>query len=162
MMNLRILKKLSKRAVPLLHEIGEKRTIFPAEKEDNFHGLIVRDMARLERIGSVHTDVIDRQRHVATLAPKCRQGTARPYVKCYLSQHPLKGTPMVGCVSGYYEPEWSEETAYGALRNWVRWSFFEYDSKADEGRFIRSFKRPSDVFRAAAELLSKNQPQVTR
>ncbi|MTH94977.1 hypothetical protein [Roseibium sp. RKSG952] len=161
-MNLRTLKKLSKRAVPLLHQIGEKRTIFPAEKDENYHGLIIRDMTRLERYGASHADVINPQLHVATITPKCRQGTSQPYVKCYLSQHPIKGTPMVGEVSGYYEPEWSEETAYEALLGWVRWNFFEYDPKTEDGRFTRSFKHSSDVFRAATELLSQNQPNVTK
>lgn len=158
-MNLRILKKLSKRAVPLLHQLGEKRTIFSAKKEENYHGLIIKDMTRLERWGSSHANAINSQRHVATITPKCRQGTEQPYVKCYQPQHPIKGTPMVGWVSGYYEPEWIEETTYEALLNRVIWAFFEYNATGG-GRFTKSFRYPSDVFRSAAELLSRSQPHV--
>lgn len=161
-MNLRILKKLSKRAVPLLHQIGETRTVFPAEKEENYHGMIIRDMTRLERFGSSNTDKMTAHLHVATIAPKCRQGTRHPYVKCYLSPHPIKGTPMVGGMSGYYEPEWSEETAYGVLLRWVRNNFFKYDPKTENCRFTGSFKNSSDVFRAATELLSQKQPHLTK
>lgn len=31
------------------------------------------------------------------------------------------GTPMIGGVTGYFEPEWDETTAYGLLSDIVRW-----------------------------------------
>lgn len=69
---------------------------------------------------------------------------------------PLKGTIMVGAVSGYYEPEWDEETAWDSLKGIIRWSFVEYDQDADELRSTReiNFRRPGEVFRAAEDLLA--------
>lgn len=154
-MNLRTLKKLSKRAAPYLPKIGDTRAQFLAEKGENYHGLIIRDMTRLERCCSVHTDVINKQTHVATISPKCRVGTRYPYVKLSLPCHPLKGTPMVGGVSGYYEPEWDEETAWGALVNWVYGQFFAYNPNTDEAYCSRKFSGVAAIFRAADELLSE-------
>ena len=34
---------------------------------------------------------------------------------------------MVGAMSGYYEPEWDEETAWEALRKAVFWHYVEID-----------------------------------
>lgn len=153
-MNLRTLKKLSKRAAPYLSKIGDTREQFLAKKDENYHGLIIRDMNRLERCASAHADVTCEQTHVATISPRCRAGTQYPFVKLSLPCHPLKGTPMVGDVSGYYEPEWDEETAWTALRNWVVGQFFGYDSKTNEVFCTRTFSTPGEIFDAADELLS--------
>lgn len=42
---------------------------------------------------------------------------ARKFCRC--ESHPLKGTPMTGAMSGYYEPEWDERTAWEELVNHV-------------------------------------------
>jgi hypothetical protein len=154
-MNLRILKKLSKRAAPYLERIGDTREQFKAVKDENLHGLIIKDMTRLERRPSSHGDVIDKESHVATLQPKCRQGTRYPYVSLSYPYAPLKGTIMVGGVSGYEQPEWDEETAWGALSNWVWGHFFEYDPENDIAFYSRTFRTPSEIFAAADELLSQ-------
>lgn len=91
-MNLRTLKKLSKRAAPILiAHYGLE--VFIAERGDNYHGLEIRCHHKPK---------------------KCRRS-------CDCKWHPLKGTPMVGEMSGYYEPEWSEETAWERLGQLVHW-----------------------------------------
>ena len=153
-MNLRTLKKLSKRAAPYLERIGDTRNMFKAEKDHNYHGLLIRDMNRLERIPSRHMEVISVETHVATIAPKSRAGSAYPFVKLLLPSHPLKGPQMVGCMSGYYEPEWDEETAWSALSNWVYNHFMDYDPATEDVIATRRFRSPAEIFAAADELLS--------
>ena len=155
-MNLRILKKLSKRAAPYLTKIGDTREQFQAVKGDNYHGLIIWDLSKLDRCSSVHTEVVNSQSHVATIAPKCRKNSKHPYVKLSTPSHPLKGTIMVGGMCGYYEPEWDEETAWTALESWVWGQFFDYDPVADEAFYTRTFSSPSEIFAAADELLSNS------
>lgn len=160
-MNLRILKKLSKRAAPYLVRIGDKRTQFTAVDGDNFHGLKIRDITRLERTGSPNAKSVHRDMHFATIAPKCRAGTAHPYVHLSYPSNPIKGTVMVGAMEGYYEPEWDECTAWEALRNWVRGHFWEYDEKTDRAYYTRRFRNPGEIFAAADELLEARKPRPT-
>jgi hypothetical protein len=40
----------------------------------------------------------------------------------------LAGTPGFGCVSGYYEPEWSDWSALGMLRDQVYWELVPPES----------------------------------
>lgn len=89
-MNLRTLKKLSKRAAPILVQHYDLE-VFIAERGDNYHGLKIR----------------------------CPHKRGR--FTCDCEHHPLKGTPMVGEMSGYYEPEWKEETAWERLNEVVHW-----------------------------------------
>lgn len=44
---------------------------------------------------------------------------------------PLKGTLGFGRMSGYYEPEWDDESAYSALRASLFWHFVEHDSEGE-------------------------------
>lgn len=44
---------------------------------------------------------------------------------------PLKGTLGFGRMSGYYEPEWDDESAYSALRASVFWHFIEHDADGE-------------------------------
>lgn len=101
-MTLRTLKKRSKQAQPILERhfsgslIGEQ---FPAARGENYHGLVIR----------------------------CTHGSGDPCLvagrpRCECTWHPLKGTPMIGGMSGYYEPEWSEQTLYEVLSEVLRWS----------------------------------------
>lgn len=95
-MRLRTLKKLSKAAAPLMekHYPGQFGESFLAERGTNYHGLRI----------SCH----------------CPKRTDRP-VSCECQYHPLPGTPMVGAMQGYYEPEWEEETSFGWLHEAVLW-----------------------------------------
>lgn len=101
-MTLRTLKKRSKQARPILEKhfpeslIGEQ---FMAERGASYHGLVIR----------------------------CTHGSGDPCLvegrpRCECTYHPLKGTPMIGGMSGYYEPEWSEQTLYEVLSGVLHWS----------------------------------------
>lgn len=97
-MNLRILKKLSKRAAPLLahFDIGPD-ALFLAEPHECHTGLVMEGSRK------------DRWHRLAT-----RFGDA-PYA-------PLKGTPMVRRMSGGEEMEWDARTALEELAECIRWS----------------------------------------
>ncbi|MBO9589578.1 hypothetical protein [Devosia sp.] len=152
-MNLRILKKLSKRAAPLLVTLGDHREHFRAAHArtgDNYHGLIGFPRKNWERspchptyqptgTGRDRIRVTTRRGRAMVLAEPC---------------HPLKGTAMVGAVSGYYEPEWDEETAWEALTRLVYTHFTDWCAYPDPlpTRRIRSV---SDVFAAAADIINE-------
>lgn len=149
-MNLRILKKLSKRAAPYLPLLGDTRAQFLAEQDDNYHGLVISARKHWDRVGSVHADTYHEGEFV--LEPRCRAGTRLPFVKVRPPLHPWAGTIMVGAMEGYYEPEWNEETAWGALNSLVRDHFCDWDE--DGPTPTRRFRNPGDVFRAAAEMIA--------
>lgn len=156
-MNMRILKKLSKRAQPYLHRIGDRRQQFRAGKEENYTSLIIRDISRLERSCAAHTSVIGRETLFRYIAPKIREGSQFPYVTLRYPSHPIKGTIMVGGMEGYYEPEWDEETAWEALSTWVHNQFIGYDPKTQNLYPTRILRTPSEIFQAADELLEPAQ-----
>lgn len=87
-MTLRTLKKKSKQALPIMLKHYPRELtgeVFTAERGANYHGRVIR----------------------------CTHGTGDPCLvkgrpRCECTYHPLKGTPMVGAMSGYYEPEWDE------------------------------------------------------
>lgn len=153
-MNLRILKKLSKRAAPLLPLLGDRRGQFPAEAHANYHGLLIWARKHWERCPSVHTDCIRQGEYVT--APRSRAGTRYPYIKVYPPSHPWAGTVMVGETSGYYEPEWEEETAWEALDGLVRGHFCDWDENGPTP--TRRFRNASDIFRAAHEMIRERAP----
>ncbi|WP_376959676.1 hypothetical protein ABNQ39_07135 [Azospirillum sp. A26] len=115
-MNLRILKKLSKRAAPLLaHFDIELHRLLLAEKGDSYTGLLIKDRTCWDRGRSVHDEVgLHEIKHPA------RDGNGWVYMRP--PSHPLKGTPMVGRTVGYEEPEWEERTALEELMECIRWS----------------------------------------
>lgn len=149
-MNLRILKKLSKRAAPLLPLLGDRREQFLSEKGDNYHGLVIRARKHWERCPSSHADCI-RQGEIV-IAPRARAGSRRPFVKVYPPSHPWPRTVMVGGMVGYYEPEWDEETAWGALDNIVRNHFCDWNE--DGPTPTRRFRNAGDIFRGAADIIA--------
>jgi hypothetical protein len=97
MMSLRILKKLSKAAAPILvkHYAGQYGEAFLSDRHDNHTGLKTRC--------------------------KCKGKKRKREFHYCLYKYPLAGTPMVGATEGYYEPEWEEKTAYEWLHEAVRW-----------------------------------------
>ncbi len=149
-MNLRILKKLSKRAAPYLPLIGDTREQFPAETGDNYTKTLIWDRTCWERSYSAHGDRI-REGEIKWLA----RNTSRRFPWCYMAppHHPLKGTVMVGSMCGYYQPEWDEETAWESFRDWVWWQFAKYSNDGSV-HCARVFEYPGDFFRAADELLA--------
>ena len=148
-MNLRILKKLSKRAVPYLPLIGDRREQFAACRGEGHTGLVCRDRTCWQRGASSHGDIC-RPGGVEVKWRARRPARALPWCYAVAPSAPLKGTAMVGGLSGYYEPEWEEETAYEALLSWLLWATAEVDG--DDVRF-RRLRYPREVFRAADRLL---------
>lgn len=151
-MNLRILKKLSKRAAPLLEQLGDERKQFRAEPGENYHVTVIRARKHFERGRSPHADLIwpDEIKHPA------KDGNG--YVYMHPPTHPLKGTVMVGAVSGYYEPEWDEETAWDALRQQVYYHFMDYDENTSDLKPTRVLRTPSDIFAAARDMIEAGTP----
>lgn len=158
-MNLRILKKLSKRAATYLPLLGDHRQQFRSEKDDNYHGLIINARKHWERTPSVHTDIMHEGGLVLT--PRSRADHKHPFIKIYPGYHPRKGTIMVGAMQGYYEPEWEEETAWGALREIVAGEFTDWSAVARDDYAVpwltRSLRTPSDVFAAADDLVAARE-----
>jgi len=158
--NLRILKKLSKRAAPYLAQLGDKRQQFRSEPQDNYHGLVIRARKHWDRSIAVHADVIGASEGAYVIAPKCRQGTRYPFINVTPPCHPWPGTIMVGQVSGYYEPEWDEESAWGALRQLVAAHFTDWDAWANEDASrpwsTRRLRTPAEIFRAADDLVAES------
>lgn len=96
-MNRRILKKLCARAAPLLPQLGDKREQFKVEAGDAPSWTCTRmDRKDLERW---------------------------PLMRAAGYFDALPGTIGVGAITGYYDPEWSDEPAYDALAELVWWHF---------------------------------------
>lgn len=91
-MNLRILKKKSKQALAYKHHYGP---------DDREHYLA-------ERYENYHG-----------LEIRCKHKRGRFGCECHC---PLKGTPMVGGMYGYYEPEWEERTIFEEMREFMFWN----------------------------------------
>lgn len=150
-MNLRILKKLSRRAAPVLAALGDRREQFSALKGENYHNLVGFPLKNWERSPchpSYEPAPWDEHRFRITTRAGRAVVVAEP-------PHPLAGTIMVGSVSGYYEPEWSEETAWGALAERVRWHFTEYNKVTGDLEPTRLLRTPSEVLEAASAMLAE-------
>ncbi|RJF99072.1 hypothetical protein D3871_11510 [Noviherbaspirillum saxi] len=59
---------------------------------------------------------------------------------------------MVGAMSGYYESEWEEQTAWESLSRLVYDHFTGY-SHEDGWLLLRDLSSPTLIFRAARELI---------
>lgn len=163
-MNLRTLKKLSKRAAPLLPLLGDTRRQFRAEPYDNYGVPLIRDRKHWDR-STCHATYQGRNDYQIKAGAQIvfttragRRVVMRP------PMHPRKGTMMVGGMSGYYEPEWDEDTAYRALLELVREHFtdYRYDPATDDVERVplRATPSPRDVFQAAQEIIA--QPYAER
>jgi hypothetical protein len=153
-MNLRTLKKLSKRAAPLLPKLGDRREQFATAKGEGSLSHLITARKHWDR--SICGPGYEPWNNYSTSRgmPMKQVTRAGRTIVIRPPSEPRKGTVMVGCVSGYYEPEWSEETAWEALTEAVYWHFAEFD---DAGELVtaRSLRSPSDVLRAAGEILSE-------
>lgn len=157
-MNLRILKKLSKRAVPFIEkERYQKDCLFKAEREDNYTHTGRHDRKHWKRSRYKHE--ISFSKH--DISTKAKDGNG--FIN--LSQHyihPWKGTDMVGWTSGYEEPEWEEETAWDYLKNLVFIETVDYvDIPGTEDEcgcpehklvYTRKLNNPRDYFKAMKDL----------
>ncbi|MBX8803372.1 iron-containing alcohol dehydrogenase family protein [Ochrobactrum sp. MR28] len=156
-MNLRTLKKLSKRAAPLILLLGDDRQQFTATKGEDHHETFIGDRKHWDRRRCAPNYKgrndwgISRGAEIVFTTRKGNQ------VVMHTPWHPRKGTIMVGAISGYYQPEWDEKDAWSALDNIVR-SHFELYS--DEGDFLglsRVLKTPKHILVAALEILANTQ-----
>lgn len=152
-MRLRTLKKLSKRATPYLVALGYTKYIFPAKAGENYHEMSGFPRKNWERshchpshakdVGKKRTGFREGFYH------QTRKGNVlfigQPY-------HPLKGTTMIGGMDSGPEPEWSEETTYGLLRNIVECSFIEYDEETGDILKPRPLLSVTEVFEVAERL----------
>lgn len=150
-MNLRTLKKLSKVAAPILPLLGDHREQFRSVLgEDNYiGGTFISARKHWERRRTAHGGG-GRGREILVPA---RDG--RGWVRHCAPDHPRKGTVMVGATSGYYEPEWDEETAWTALERLVRSHFTDWSE--DGPVVLRKFRFPRDVLAAARELIARQE-----
>lgn len=159
-MNLRTLKKLSKRAAPFLPVLGDDRKQFPAAKWENYAHTFISDRKHW-----------DRHRVHPSCTPHNRWGSPRGEPILFVSRegrhilidpphHPRKGTIMVGATCGYYEPEWEEQCAWSALEDLVFEHFADYSDWENGPIQTRIFRNPSDILAAAAEMVAEQK--VTR
>ncbi|MBN3853802.1 hypothetical protein G3N59_10460 [Paraburkholderia sp. Ac-20340] len=146
-MNLRILKKLSKRAAPLLPLLGDCREQFRAERDGSHTGQAGIERKHWDRTSVSHGG--KPWRH--DIKFKVRRGER--WVVMSPPSSPLKGTVIVGEMSGYYEPEWDEETAWESLERIVLDHFTDWDESGPTA--LRRFRYPSDIFRAAREIIAE-------
>lgn len=156
-MNLRRLKKLSKRAAELLPLLGEKTATFPAERDANYHGTFVSDRKVWDR-RRCHPDYQPRNeyrtRRAAEIVYTTRAGqriVIRP------PTHPLKGTRMIGSMSGGEQSEWDETDAWNYLDSIVRDHFTNWERVFDEdcppgGALTRDLSSARLVLAAAREI----------
>lgn len=156
-MNLRTLKKLSKRAAPLLDQLGINLEKFPAERDDSYHGAFISDRKHWERY-PCHATYKGRNdwsfKRGAEIVFTTRSGRR---VVMSPPSHARKGTIMVGGMSGYYEPEWSEESAWAALAQHVTEHFTDWCPNDDEEAspiVTRRLNTPSEILRAAREIVA--------
>lgn len=146
-MNLRILKKLSARAAPLLTLLGDTRAQYQADREC-FFSVFVGDRKHWERspchpsntqetIGSSGW-VVD-GRAIQRILIRTRAGRSLVLSPPDIAR---RGTVMVGAMGGGETPEWDEETAWEALQFLVRVSFTDWS--ADEPEFVMDFWRNAE------------------
>ena len=157
-MNLRILKKLSKRAAPLLAALGDGREQFPAERWEDYTSSVGHDRKHWERRRARFP--LDRRGDIH-LKPRMGEGCI-VLTQCHMN--PWKGTVMLGWTVGYYEPEWEEDDAWTLLQQAVREHFTDYQEAPpvtiDDMDFpdyeiviLRRFSNPSQILKAANELV---------
>lgn len=160
-MNLRILKKLSKRAASLLSLLGDKRQQFRAEKNDNCGVPLIADRKYWKR-SRCRPDHKPRNDYSTPQGAERVAITRRGWhVLLQPPYHPGKGTVMLGASEGYEEPEWEETTAWVALSDLVFSHFTDWascgrwDGKGElPGQVLtRSLRTPREVFQAARDML---------
>lgn len=163
-MNLRTLKKLSKRAAPLLPLLGEYRQQFRAARYENYHHTFIGDRKHWER-SRCHPSYEARNGWIgcgnrgAEIVYQTRAGRT---VVIRPPTHPRKGTIMVGGMSGYYEPEWDEEDAWSALECIVFQHFNTFDPEKGNYYGTRSFPTVTSIFAAAREIIAERLMQRAR
>jgi hypothetical protein len=135
--------------------LGDCRVQFFAKSWGSYHGAFIGDRKHWER-GSCRPTFTGhnswgtpRGADIVFCTRKGRHVVMRPPV------YPRKGTVMLGSMSGYYEPEWEEECAWNALENLVRNEFMDCDENGENWRLTRTLASPSDILRAAEDLIAQ-------
>jgi hypothetical protein len=145
-LNLRILKKLSKRAAPLLALLGDDREQFRADAScKSFTHIGGHDFKHWDRMSVPHGK---RSRGDFKYLPK----HGLRWILMSDPWQPWEGTVMVGETVGHYEPEWEEQTAWEALQDAVIGHFTDWNE--DGPTALRKFDAPGDYFRAAQEIIA--------
>ena len=154
-MNLRILKKLSKRAAPLLLALGDTRQQFKCERDDGELGYIINARKHWQRRRSKDNTRWDGTPWDDRIIKPAADGNG--FIHIYSPSSPRKGTINVGRMSGYYEPEWSDTPAWYALKEFVESEFMDFDnwneSESSWPTITRDLSTPSKVFAAAHDIL---------
>lgn len=149
-MNLRVLKKLSKRAAPYLPRLGDLREQFRSERGENYHELNILDRSDFERSRCHPRYEAGTDEQIVYNTRAGHRIVMRP------PSHPKKGTVMVGGMQGYYEPEWEEECAYAALLRLVFTHFTDWEGAARRDAIPELFRplcTPTLVFAAADDMV---------
>ncbi len=165
-MNLRILKKLSKRAAPLLEAMGDSREQFKAERWSDYTTSGGHDRKHWDR-GNARNPI---NFHGYVYWP-ARSGLGHPYMRP--PKHPLKGTAMLGWSVGYYEVEYEHDDAWTLLQQAVREHFTDYrelppvtheDMEFQDFEMVevRRFRNPSQILRAVPELIKAHDEELER
>lgn len=151
-MNLRTLKKLSKRAAPLLILLGDRREQFPCPRGDGHVGGLITARKHWDRSGC-HPSFEPWNNYLTPKGMPLKHVTrAGRSIVIRPPDTPRKGTVMVGGMDGGEQPEWSEETAWEALTEQVWWHFTEWDAALQDLVPTRTFRAPRDYLRAAVEI----------
>lgn len=159
-MNLRTLKKLSKRAAPLLVLMGDTRQQFPADRGANHLSRLITARKHWDRSSCLpdytphNSFLTPRGRPIKHVTRAGRTMVIRPPTE------PRKGTMMVGATSGYYEPEWDEETAWEALSEQVHWTFVDFHPETGDILSKRDFPTPRAIFKGAAEIVAQRKAKA--
>lgn len=150
-MNLRILKKLSKVAAPILVQLGDTREQFNAGKCEAFIVTTGHDRKHWER---------HRARYPLDLRGdiKFRPKNGSDWIVMREPSYALKGTVMVGWMSGYYEPEWEERSAWCALVEWLLDYYFEFDEQTGQAYCSRDLRTTEKILYAARDAIASKGP----
>ena len=123
-MNLRILKKLSKKALPLLIKIDPKYAALsftPDRDEPGYTTSAGHDRKHWDRTPTAHS-VLQGE---VVIPRKGKRQDHKPFIWIRAPYDSWPGTPMIGYTSGWYEPEWEERTTWDELvqvahsYNWI-------------------------------------------
>lgn len=153
-MNLRTLKKLSKRALPYLELLGCRLETFITgpETSNGFTNCHI-ERKHFERARSKHDDLL-------FWPYKAKAYDGNGFIYMHKPSRLWDGTPIVGWQSGYFEPEWEEETAYEWLKievenHFIDWPKFELTDETGYPALTRRLDTPRQIFKAADEIVRK-------
>lgn len=159
-MNLRTLKKLSKRATPLLALMGDRREQFPSERGDNHLSRLIGDRKHWDR-SACHPSYTPHNNYLTPRGMPIKRVTrAGRTIVIRPPSEPRKGTMMVGGMDGGEQPEWSEETAWEALTEQVYWSFIDFHPETGDIIAARDFPTPRAIFQGAAEIITQRKAKA--